>query len=158
MYHYCFCFWLWVWRTGQIFRKESWMWQGEQKGKIGVHRDQLGLHWSQLWWSGDTLRETGAQELQKMKVWWELKQLWLGLVLSQANRVNQQQICNDICELQHQLVLHCPLSLKTTWLPLPFVFQAPSNVPCGPWGLEKQSWKLGPSSAQLTQCRYVYNE
>lgn len=67
MYHYCFCFWLWVWRTGQIFRKESWMWQGEQKGKIGVHRDQLGLHWSQLWWSGDTLEKLVPRSCRKWK-------------------------------------------------------------------------------------------
>lgn len=133
--------------TGRT-KRENWSpWRSARSALVSV----LMIRWH--------ARETGAQELQKLKVWWELKKLWLGLAVSQANSISQQQICNDICELQHHLVLHCPLSLKTTWLLLPFCLPDPiQNVPCGPWDLEKRSWKPGSSSAQLTQCRYVYNE
>lgn len=63
VYHYYFCFWLWVWRAGQIFRKESWV----QKGKPGAHGSHLGLHWSQFWWSGDTVAKPVLRSCRKWR-------------------------------------------------------------------------------------------
>lgn len=102
-----------TWRT----KRENWSpWRSARSALVSV----LMIRWH--------ARETGAQELQKIKVWWELKKLWLGLAVSQANSVSQQQICNDIYELQHHWSFTALWAGKQPDCRFPFVLQTPYKM------------------------------
>lgn len=68
-------------QPGQLVRKGSWVWSGEEQGRIGTHEDKLELSgrddlWEKLALSAAELPcLTQALEEQK-KTWWGLEELW----------------------------------------------------------------------------------